>query len=454
VTLSTRRSIRHASRFLTVLLIALLILPAGCKEEAAPPVAQPSEPAPEPVEPTPPPIVIVEPIEPVYEPLFGLPAHVTDNYVIYSDAKPELLADAAMRLEAFRDEYRRQMADVFKPFNGKAKALFIADQETFVAAGGEPHAPGIFRVYTDAEGNIADEIGPRLVIRNSGNNIYLEVSQLMQHEGWHQFCWNHVQQFIPIWLDEGLATYYSYGMWTGDSMIYGGLHFVIYQNLMQCLPAFVPLQQLLTLDDGMWRAYQEQVGFWPPYMEAFSVVQYLKHANGGANAHLLDAYIADVAAGRDLTASATAIAALESDWLQWVQSLQPTHTHARFFESISAMLTAHLVRCHLNGQDFETMDQFLAAKAEGELALGDVGSDTWLPRSIMDECLRLIKMFGNSYAQYGELEMIIEDAGGGPAARVRISAIGLDVRATATVTDGRVSSLRVHHLIPPQANMQ
>ena len=48
MTLSTRRSIRHASRFLTVLLIALLILPAGCKEEAAPPVAQPSEPAPEP----------------------------------------------------------------------------------------------------------------------------------------------------------------------------------------------------------------------------------------------------------------------------------------------------------------------------------------------------------------------------------------------------------------------
>ena len=127
---STRRSTTRIGGLLVLLLAAGLFLPAGCKEDAPPPTAQAPTPAPEP---TPEPIALPEPIappRPAYEPLFDLPAHVTDNYVIYTDAAPEVRADMAMRLEAFRDEYRREMADVYKPFDGKAKALFIGDQET------------------------------------------------------------------------------------------------------------------------------------------------------------------------------------------------------------------------------------------------------------------------------------------------------------------------------------
>ena len=293
MTPSTRRPALQASRFLTVLMAAALILSAGCKRDATPPVTsspEPATPAPAP-EPAPAPIPI-EPPEPVYGPLFDLPPHLTEHYVIYSDAKPEVVADVSMRLEALHREYRREMDDVFQPNDAKAKALFIGDPDTFVTAGGDPRAPGVFRVITDEAGNIADDIGPRLVLRNSGDQIYIEISQLMQHEGWHQFCWNHVQQFIPIWLDEGLATYYSLGVWTGDSMIFGGIPLTFYDLLKKVRPAFISPAQLLTLDDGSWRAYQEQTDFWVPYMEALSIVQFLKHANGGEHAHLLDAYIA------------------------------------------------------------------------------------------------------------------------------------------------------------------
>ena len=292
MTPSIRRSARCTSRFLLLLLAVALLLPVGCKREAAQPVAE--APEPEPIQ-QPEPIELPEPIappKPAYEPLFDLPPHLTDNYVIYTDAAPEVRADLGMRLEALRAEYRHEMIDIFKPNTDRAKALFIADPDTFVAAGGEPYAPGIFRVYTDTAGNIVDEIGPRLVIRNDGHDIHIEVSQLMQHEGWHQFCWNHVQQFIPIWLDEGLATYYSLGVWTGDSMIFGGIPLTFYDLLKKVRPAFISPAQLLTLDDGSWRAYQEQTDFWVPYMEALSIVQFLKHANGGEHAHLLDAYIA------------------------------------------------------------------------------------------------------------------------------------------------------------------
>lgn len=444
-----KHTTRSAVRWLFVAVLAGLIVSVsvvpGCKRQT------PTKPT-EPVEP---PISVV-PVEPVYEPQFGLEAYPTEHYLLYSSAPEHLKADVAMRLEAHHAALRKEMADVFTPSADKAKAFFIGDPELFVKAGGEPHAPGVFRVLVDQNGNWADSVGPRLVLRNFGDAIYLEITSLMQHEGWHQFNWHHVRKWAPIWLDEGLAHYYQYSVWTGDTTIHGGIHGVVYQNLMQCAPAFTPVRELLTFDDNLWRAWQGQVGFWPPYMESWSLIHFLKYADGGVHEPVFKTYLADVVAGRDTTESGGAIAALEGRWLQWLQSLQPTSTHGKFFEGIAAMLAGHLARCHINGQDFDSMASFLAAADAGELELGEIGSETWLPASVMGECKRYLQMYGQGYAAngMGPFEVEIEMVGDLPTARVRLPAIGMDLHGVATVSGGRVTGVTVRGLETIQPGMR
>jgi len=396
----------------------------------------------EPVEPSPEPQP--EPPQRTYERIYGLPGMGTEHYVLYSSAAPELKADITMRLEHMYTDYSRDMADVFTPSNEKAKVFFIGDQQIYEAAGGE--ALGTFRGDNDT-------VGPRLLLRNAGDSVYLEITSLMQHEGWHQFCWSHVRQYAPIWLDEGLAMYYQFGVWTGDTTVYGGLYSVYFDILANSVNSnhLRPFGDFLALSDADWRYWQSIDGFWAPYMQSWSVIQFLKHANGGAHKHLLDAYIADVAAGVDTTASARAIADMQDRWFQWLATLGPTSTHGRFFEAIAAILTGYLARAHLNGQTFESMDAFLAAAESGELELGPIGSDTWLPPSVMDECKRSIEFFRHFYAGYGlgTLELELEHTDGLPGARVRIRDCNIDVRGTAKMAGGRVD-VQITHLQPLQ----
>jgi len=377
--------------------------------------------------------------------MFGLPGYASEHYVLYSNGPEDVRTDIIMRLEVLYDEYQRQMCDVFTPSDAKGKVFFIGDKDEFVRAGGYPNAPGIFRA-------IDDEVGPRLLVRDPGNALYIHIAQLMQHEGWHQFNWDHVRQYSPIWLDEGLATYFQYGMWTGDMMIYGGLLPDYFNILADGISKqhLRPLGDLMALDDGAWQYWQSIDGFWAPYMQSWSVIQFLKYADGGAHKHLLDAYIADVAAGADTSASVAAIAAMQDRWSQWLMSIGPTSTHGRFFEAIAAMLAGHLARAQINGQTFESMDAFLAAVDNAELQLGPVGSPTWLPPTVMSECKQMIAYFSKFYAHYGlgTLELELENVEGVPTARVMVRDCGIDIRATAEIVDGKVAGVQITHLQP------
>jgi len=360
-----------------------------------------------------------------------------------------------MRLEAMYADYSHEMQGVMKANDVKNLAFFFTDQAAHDATFAPQPAPPTGAVFWAPDPNGNDSVGPRLVMHRSIDNIHYEMTRLVQHEGWHQFNWNHVAEYSPVWLDEGLAVYYSFGVWTGDMTVYGGLLPDYFNMLADGInhpegPRLKPLIELMAMSDAGWREWQDDHGFWAPYMQSWSVIQFLKHADGGAHQHLLDAYIADLAAGADATDSARAIVDLQDRWGQWLLSLTPTSTHGRYFEAIAAILAGHLARAQLNGQTFESMDAFLAAAYSGELQLGPVGSDTWLPPSVMEECKRTVEYFRDFYAAHGAgtLELALEHTSGVPTARVTISQSNIDVRATAKITDGKVTGVTITHVTP------
>jgi predicted Zn finger-like uncharacterized protein len=402
------------------------------------------EPAPEPVE--------VE----TFPAAFGFDAYATDRYLLYCDAPPEVKADLGMRLEVFYDVYRDLVGDQYNPGDAmRANVFFIPDHAAYVAAGGPPQAPGVFIVPPDP----ADTVGPRLLIQRGTGFVYMELSQLLQHEAWHQFNQLHLQPYSPVWFDEGAATYLSYSIWTGDYVISGSINHAYRHLLSQCIPHFMPLSQLMSLDDGQWFMFQnyvsqncqaagiEDMGFWTPYMESWSLIYFLRHANGGQYAGLLDNYISDLVAGRDPAGSIEAIVALENEWFGWMQwfAQQPMATGGRFQEAIVATFTGHLARASIHGQQFNSVDDLIAAAENGALNLGEIGSPTWLPGSVFNEASRYLGFLQQGCAQYGHSapEFTIETINGVPSVRMRIDSMGINLLGQATISNGQVTRVTV-----------
>ncbi len=419
-------------------------------------VVEVPEPAPEPAPAEPVITIAPTPIELQFPPELGFNAYATERYLLYCGAPAEVKADLAMRLEMFYDVYAEIVGDLYSPGDGeRAKVFFIPDQGAFIAAGGPEHAPGVFIVPPDP----ADTVGPRLLIRRGTGFIYLELSQLLQHEAWHQFNQLHLQPYSPIWFDEGMATYISYGIWTGDYVVPGSINHSSRYLLSLSIPHFMPISQLLGLNDWDWRVYQEYVtqncvaagiddmGFWTPYMESWSLIQFLKHANGGAYASLLDDYVADIVAGRDASGSVAAITALENEWYTWVQVLanQPMATGGKFQEAIVATFAGHLARADINGQSIASVDDLIALAEAGQLDLGEMGSDTWLPASVFNESSRYLGFLRQGCEAYGHSapELTIEIVNGVPGVRMRIDSMDVNLFAIATVEDGQVTGVTV-----------
>ena len=44
---------------------------------------------------------------------------------------------------------------------------------------------------------------------------------MLQHEGFHQFAFNHIGEALPTWINEGLAQYFEDAIIVGDKMTTG-----------------------------------------------------------------------------------------------------------------------------------------------------------------------------------------------------------------------------------------
>jgi len=357
--------------------------PAEAAAEPTPeaPAAEPKEPPTAPVAETPAP--------PTADPedyIFGLPPHETEHYTIYCDISAEFVADAAMRFERMHAEYSELFAEVLKPSRDKQLVFIFQEREPFVAAGGHHFMPGISLVTQSPP-------GPRLMVVNPTNMIDPQRDHLLRHEGWHHFKAYDIPNRLPVWLDEGMGEYLGYSIWTGDGTVHGLIRGEGYHQLAQVVQSgqAMTLRQLLSLTDADWMQSVNEGRGQIGYAQAWSVVHFLMSADGGKYRPALARYIKDIVRGRDTKRSSAAIVALEGTYRQWLQSLNPSTTHARYYEAMVRMLCSYLGRAHVRGQRFESAAELLTAAQKGTLDLPPMGDPQWLPPTLMHGKMRRIE---------------------------------------------------------------
>ncbi len=228
------------------------------------------------------------------------PVYDTPYYTIHSDLDKDKLREIQARLTPLAEEYFRRVKD-FSPAKVTKKLPFYLFSKTddYVAAGGAPGSSGIFKPDSVPPGN--NPVDGRMLVSWEATSTVVPKEHVIQHECLHQFLCSTISYRLMLlpWINEGLAEYYGYAVWTGDGYVAGIIPPVTLAELQREIRAkeTLPLVKSVPISFKDWiQACQDTKNH--TYVQVWGTVYYLMHADGGKYQRQLNDFIKDVAAGR------------------------------------------------------------------------------------------------------------------------------------------------------------
>ncbi|MEM6854087.1 MAG: DUF1570 domain-containing protein [Planctomycetota bacterium] len=117
----------------------------------------------------------------------------------------------------------------------------------------------------------------------------------LQHEGFHQFAWNHLGPNLPTWMNEGLAQYFEDAVILDHGMELGlgdPDRIELVRDALRYKWA-VDVEELLSLDNQQWSAALRHNGSRAEllYAQSWSMVYYLIHGDDGRYLRSFEVYL-------------------------------------------------------------------------------------------------------------------------------------------------------------------
>ena len=295
-------------------------------------------------------------------------------YTIYTDVDPEVEREAAARMTHMADEYHARTQSFAGRINHKFPFYLYKVPADYYAAGGMKGSAGVFAGSSDGTGKL---------MAIAGERITPYTWHTVQHEGFHQFAASTIGFGLPVWLNEGLAEYFGEGLYTGDGFItgvvpparLGRVQGEIRGDQMKGVKA------LMAVSGQQWAAEMNIRN----YDQAWSMVHFLVHGDGGKYAPAFSQCIREIANGHKSFDTAWAdtigpVDGFEDRWKAYWLEQPRSPTHDLYARATVATLTSFLARATAAKQTFPDLAAFAAA-ADGNAL--KVLPDDWLPHSLL-----------------------------------------------------------------------
>lgn len=135
----------------------------------------------------------------------------------------------------------------------------------------------------------ADQSGLALFVEGRSAN---ETFALFQHEGFHQFSAGRFRHRLPMFLEEGLATYFQDGLLYHGKLHYGGKPTDRIENLHHLVRTdrALPLAELMALSPEQWHEYgrADPTLLSDMYHQSWAIVHAILHGTGSWRESLRD----------------------------------------------------------------------------------------------------------------------------------------------------------------------
>ena len=303
-----------------------------------------------------------------------LQTYDTRYYVIHSDLDQDAIREAELRLTKMAEMYAERTAAFTGKITTRLPFYLFRNPQDYYAAGGLAGSAGVFT-------------GDKLMAI-AGEETSAGTWHVLQHEGFHQFVHAVIGGDIPVWVNEGMAEYFGKARFTGDGMVTGLVPQSRLSRIRKQLEngQFKTMREMMELGYATW-AREMDTG---NYDQAWSMVHFLGHADGGAYQRRFDGFLRDVSL-KGLTWEEAwrrnfdgNIEAFENVWRVYWENLPDHPTRDLYAKVTVATLTSFLARAHRQGQQFRDFESFLDAAEAGRL---ESHSKDWLPPALLEEAL-------------------------------------------------------------------
>lgn len=308
----------------------------------------------------------------------------TKYYTLHTDLDEAGVKEAKLRTNLMAEEYARRTKGFAGTVNKALPFYLFTSQRDYLAAGGLPNTAGVF--VRDPRGG--DKLMAWVLPEHPEWSWHV-----IQHEGFHQFLVAAVGDSIPPWTNEGLAEYFGFGVFTGDDFRTGLIPQTQLEAVRTCIKEdkFVPLADLFKTDQEIWNSHIDldptQAG--PNYVQAWSVVYFLAHADDGKHQKPFNDFLREVSKGKPATEAwkryfGQRVDDLEKRWKTYWLELPDDPTADGYAEAAVATLTSFLARSASQRQVFTALDAFLIAAQAGQLRSHP---DDWIPPALLKPIL-------------------------------------------------------------------
>ena len=290
----------------------------------------------------------------------------TPYYVIHTDLPDEGAAEAVARMTPLATELRNRTRAL--GFAGRIDErlpfYLYARREDYLATSAPPQTAGAF-------------LGDRLVAAafdDRGSTTW----HIVQHEAFHHFAAAAPGTELPAWLNEGLGEYFGEALFTGDGYVTGVVPAWRLARVKQSIKIgrFPPLAGFAQLSQDDWNRNLNLAH----YDQAWSMVQFLLHADAGKHKPRVVAYVqalgAEKAPPAAWDAAFSGLTGLEQRWKQYWLDLPESGAPDVLNEATVATLTSFLARAVAAGQQFDSFEAFARAARAGTLRCH---REDWLP---------------------------------------------------------------------------
>jgi hypothetical protein len=255
----------------------------------------------------------------------GAPARYrrgTRHYNVETTISNEFTRLVADHMESIYQEYVRRLGDLVGAGGTKKMHVVVfRTEEEYVGYMGQgvKGSAGVFMPGKEVLAGYLGDRPPQALFR------------ILYHEGFHQFVWNHISRQCPIWLNEGMAEYFSEATWTGKGFRVGevapGRLMVLRRALAE--GRHVPIGRLVTMTPAEWGSDVRGGTAALNYSEAWSLVHFFVHAAEGRYRARFVEYVRQIDKERGAEEAwercwGGDTAGLEAAWKRYVEALEVT----------------------------------------------------------------------------------------------------------------------------------
>lgn len=311
----------------------------------------------------------------------GLPKYESKYYVIYSDLDKEAMREVIQRVTTMAEEYASRTKGFAGTIDRKLPFYLFKRMDDYIAAGGMPGTAGVFT-------------GDKLMAI-AGEQTTDETWHVVQHEGFHQFLRAVIGGDIPIWVNEGLAEYFGHAIWTGDGYVLGNVPSdrLARIKLWMSRGHTISIEQMMKMPHALWNAQMSIVN----YDQAWSMVYFLAHGDGGKYQQPLNSFLRDVSKGDNWERAwskhfGRGVRDFEKKWAKFWSELDVDSTADLVARAKLATLNSFYARAFSQQQYFASPGEFFDAARSGKLKSH---ADDALPLNLLRAALKEAENYGD-----------------------------------------------------------